>query len=228
MGYSDLSLRRKHVWLFRGDGTDIAAVRSLAAAAVAERDATEAALDVRFPAPRSEEERPSGPRRVVALLHLYDIAPSRVAPLRAQADALGGEAYDILERVVFDRRKPEHGEDGWYLVGTQTRQDRLSREEFVRHWGIGHAEKLRAYDPAVVRYTQNYVVAHDPAVRDFDGFFQAYLPEWEGGPERLQATPEQAALVAADAASFLDEEVTEWIWVKKERFGPDWSDFNAR
>jgi len=229
MGYSDLALRRKHLWVFRGDGVELSAIRAVASEAVSTGAATEGAVDRRSdgPEPRGTDD----PGRVTALLHLYDLAPEAVARIAERATGLGGLGYEILERAVFDRRQGLAGMDwgaGWNLIGTQTRRPGLDRRDFVRHWGAGHAELVRAHHPGLSRYVQNYVVTHDAGAVGFDGFFEGYFMTQDDWDVRLYDSPEGERLLADDAASFLDEGATEWIWVERERFGPDWAAFAAR
>ncbi|WP_233311611.1 EthD domain-containing protein [Microbacterium sp. Au-Mic1] len=223
--FSDVSLRHKRVWMLRGP-QDPLALRAVARDLVAQGSAVEVSLDLRSPGPLVNESE-AGPGEFGALLHLYGLpvgsGPADASPLCAE---LGGAECSILERVVFDRRHDEgdpNGALGWIRIGTQVRQSHLDRNGFVAHWGGVHAELVRRHHPGAVRYVQSYRIWSTPGATVFDGFYESTFPTVEDWTERLFDSPRGEELLSRDAEGFLVEGGSERLWVRRERFAPDWS-----
>jgi uncharacterized protein (TIGR02118 family) len=91
-------------------------------------------------------------------------------------------------------------------IGLLTRKDRLSHEDFVKHWYEVHAPLAHAV-PGVRRYVQSHILGERTRVDiqttdvDIDGIAELWYDD-ERAMERANATPE-ARRLHADGALFI-------------------------
>jgi uncharacterized protein (TIGR02118 family) len=92
----------------------------------------------------------------------------------------------------------------------------LSREDFMHHYETVHVPLVRKLVPQLVEYRRNYVdpaemvVMPGAATPDFDSVTEMWFRDRAGYEEltTLNADPVKGALLAEDAALFLDAAMT--------------------
>ncbi|OJX67921.1 MAG: hypothetical protein BGO95_06065 [Micrococcales bacterium 73-13] len=163
----------------------------------------------------------TGRRPLRALLHLRHRDAAEVWPtwLERFADR---ELYLVAHRPVIDRSVPDAGiDDGgpWIRIGSQTRREDVDPQAFRAAWGGRHAELVARHHPGVDRYAQHVVLARSEAAPPVDGFYEARFPTAVDFRTRLYDSPEGERTIEDDNRSFVDQALTERVFVRRIEHG---------
>jgi uncharacterized protein (TIGR02118 family) len=125
-----------------------------------------------------------------------------IAVYRSDDPALppGADAYRVEERVLWDRDSSVVTR-----ISFVQRAERLSHDEFARHWAAVHAPLARVHHPGLARYVQNVVVEKlTPDAPDVDGIAELGFASLEDFRERMYDSDEGREVIAADVRRFID------------------------
>ena len=144
----------------------------------------------------------------VVSVHLAADVDLADVPIGALLPGLAVEAYDVEERLMWDR----HGDwplgaqaVGFNRVALVPRVATITHDEFAAHWTNQHGPIAERHHPGIARYVQNVVRATlTPGAPNWDGIAELHFVRLEDFTDRMYDSPEGKVIVREDVRRFID------------------------
>jgi uncharacterized protein (TIGR02118 family) len=144
----------------------------------------------------------------VVSVHFGDDVDARDVPIDALLPGLTVEAYDVDERLMWDR----HGRwplgkraVGFNRVALVPRLPSITHDAFAAHWTQRHGPIAEKHHPGIARYVQNVVRATlTPGATEWDGIAELHFVRVEDFTDRMYDSPEGKVIVREDVARFIE------------------------